>query len=172
MVTASDNYAAETLTREIGVARSRSGTTRAGTAAIVSVLADRGITTRGTALVDGSGLAATNRVTCDTLVGVVDLAAHAPFTALDQGLAVAGRTGTLARRFVGDPLQGVLRAKTGHIDGVAGLAGIVDDAEHLRFAFLVNGHFTTAQGEALQTTVARLVAAYPQLPQEPVVPAP
>jgi D-alanyl-D-alanine carboxypeptidase len=102
----------------------------------------------------------------------MDLASKPRYRALDRGLAVAGRTGTLARRFVGDPLQGVLRAKTGHIDGVAGFVGIVDDAEHLRFALLVNGQFTTAQGEALQATVARLVAAYPQAAGETVVPAP
>jgi len=172
MLTASDNYAAETLAREVGVARAHAGTTAAGTAAIVAVLRGLGIPTAGTVLLDGSGLAPGDRVTCDTLVGAVDLATRPRFAALDRGLAVAGETGTLAKRFVGDPLRGVLRAKTGHIDGVAGLSGVVDDAQHLRFAFLVNGHFTTSQGEALQATVARLVAAYPQLPAQPVVPAP
>jgi D-alanyl-D-alanine carboxypeptidase/D-alanyl-D-alanine-endopeptidase (penicillin-binding protein 4) len=159
MLTASDNYVAETLAREVGVAHARDGTSAGGAAAIVDVLHEHGIDTDGVALVDGSGLAPANRLTCDALVGVMDLASRPRYRALDRGLAVAGQTGTLARRFVGDPLQGVLRAKTGHIDGVAGFVGIVDDAEHLRFAFLVNGQFTTAQGEALQATVARLVAA-------------
>jgi D-alanyl-D-alanine carboxypeptidase/D-alanyl-D-alanine-endopeptidase (penicillin-binding protein 4) len=172
MLRASDNYIAETLAREVGVEHAHDGTSSGGAAAVVDVLHDRGIDTDGVALVDGSGLAPTNRLTCDALVGVMDLASQPRFRALDRGLAVAGQTGTLARRFVGDPLQGVLRAKTGHIDGVAGFVGIVDDAEHLRFAFLVNGQFTTAQGEALQATVARLVAAYPQAAGGTVVPAP
>ena len=171
MLTASDNYVAETLAREVGVAHAHDGTSAGGAAAVVDVLKERGIDTDGVALVDGSGLAPSNRITCDALVGVMDLASRPRYRALDRGLAVAGQTGTLARRFVGDPLQGVLRAKTGHIDGVAGFVGIVDDAEHLRFAFLVNGQFTTAQGESLQATVARLVAAYPQAGGT-VVPAP
>jgi D-alanyl-D-alanine carboxypeptidase/D-alanyl-D-alanine-endopeptidase (penicillin-binding protein 4) len=172
MLTASDNYAAETLAREVGVAVAHDGSTDAGTKAIATLLQRAGVPTTGLALHDGSGLAPTDRITCDTLVGVVDLMSQPRYAALDHGLAVAGRTGTLAARFLGDPLQGVLRAKTGHIDGVAGLAGVVDDAQHLRFAFLVNGQFGTAQGEALQATVARLVAAYPQVGTEPVVPAP
>jgi D-alanyl-D-alanine carboxypeptidase/D-alanyl-D-alanine-endopeptidase (penicillin-binding protein 4) len=85
------------------------------------------------------------------------------FADLDRGLPVAGQTGTLAERFVGDPLAGVLRAKTGEIDGVVGLSGILDDGQHLRFAFLANGAFSTAGGRALQTEMARIVASYPDL---------
>jgi D-alanyl-D-alanine carboxypeptidase/D-alanyl-D-alanine-endopeptidase (penicillin-binding protein 4) len=171
-LSASDNFAAELLAREVGVAVAHDGSTAAGTAAIVTTLRDRGVDTDGVTLLDGSGLAPGNRVTCDALVGVVDLARSARFTALDRGLAVAGESGTLALRFRGDPLQGVLRAKTGHINGVAGLAGVVDDAEHLRFAFIVNGQFTTAQGQELQATAARLVAAYPQVPAGTTLPGP
>jgi D-alanyl-D-alanine carboxypeptidase/D-alanyl-D-alanine-endopeptidase (penicillin-binding protein 4) len=172
VITASDNYAAEQLAREVGVARAREGTTAAGTAAITAVLADEGIDTAGVALLDGSGLAPDNRVTCEALVDVVGLVARPAFAALDRGLAVAGETGTLALRFDGDPLEGILRAKTGRITGVAGLAGLVDDAEHLRFSFIVNGEVSTAQGEALQATVARVVAAYPQRPDTSIVPPP
>jgi D-alanyl-D-alanine carboxypeptidase/D-alanyl-D-alanine-endopeptidase (penicillin-binding protein 4) len=171
-LSASDNFAAETLAREVGVAVRHEGTTAAGTAAIVSVLQGLGVDTTGVALLDGSGLAPANHVTCDALVGAVDLATRPRYASLDRGLAVAGESGTLALRFRGDPLQGVLRAKTGHIDGVAGLAGVVDDAEHLRFAFIVNGQFSTAQGQELQATAARLVAAYPQVPAGMTVPAP
>jgi D-alanyl-D-alanine carboxypeptidase/D-alanyl-D-alanine-endopeptidase (penicillin-binding protein 4) len=172
MLSASDNYAAELLLREVGAERANDGTTTAGAAAAVDVLREHGVETAGVALHDGSGLAPANRVTCEALVGTVDLATSERFAALDRGLAVAGETGTLAERFRGDPLQGILRAKTGRIDGVTGLAGVVDDAEHLRFAFVVNGQVTASQGEVLQGTIARLVAAYPQLPAAAAVPAP
>jgi len=171
-LTASDNYAAETLMREIGVEHAQASTTEAGAAAVVDVLQQEGVTMRGVTLLDGSGLAPGNRLTCDALLGVMDLASRPEFAALDRGLAVAGQTGTLARRFLGDALQGVLRAKTGHIDGVAGLVGVVDDTEHLRFAFLVNGQVSRSQAEALQATVARVVAAYPQPPDGAHVPPP
>src|SRR3546814_1337415 len=56
-------------------------------------------------------------------------------------LAVAGRDGTLARRFVGTPVAGRLRAKTGSLDGVAALGGYVDNRSGttLAFAYVVNG---------------------------------
>jgi D-alanyl-D-alanine carboxypeptidase/D-alanyl-D-alanine-endopeptidase (penicillin-binding protein 4) len=171
VLTASDNFAAELLAREVGAAEDGDGSTPAGTAAVVQVLQRAGVDTAGVELQDGSGLAAGNRVTCEALLDVLGLAKRPRFAALDRGLAVAGETGTLVQRFVGDPLQGVLRAKTGYISGVAGLAGIVDDAEHLRFAFLLNGAPSRADGEALQASVARVVAAYPQLDTS-VVPPP
>ncbi len=180
MLTASDNWVAEMLAREIGVARpapganvgAAAGSTAAGTAAIVSTLGGLGIPTAGVNLLDGSGLAPGDRVTCTALLGAIDRSTTARFAAINRGLAVAGESGTLATRFVGDPLQGVLRAKTGHIDGVAALAGVIDGNAHLRFAFIVNGQFSTAEGERLQAIAARLVATYPQLPAEAVVPAP
>ena len=58
------------------------------------------------------------------------------------------QTGTLAERFVGDPLAGKLRAKTGSIDGVVGLVGVIDGPDDLHFAFLANGDFSTATGDA------------------------
>ena len=66
------------------------------------------------------------------------------FEAIDRGLAVAGTSGTLTGRLAGESLQGVLRAKTAYIDDVTGLAGVVDDDEHLRFAFIANDSFSAA----------------------------
>ncbi|MET1000917.1 MAG: D-alanyl-D-alanine carboxypeptidase/D-alanyl-D-alanine-endopeptidase [Acidimicrobiia bacterium] len=173
MLTSSDNLTAELLTREIGLARGGVGTTDAGTEAIVATLAELGVPTGALDVRDGSGLAPTNRVTCDAILGALALGNRAEFAAIDRGLAVAGRTGTLVSRLRGDPLEGVLRAKTGQIEDVAGLAGIVDDAEHLRFAFVANDDFTTAGGQALQVELARLVAAYPDAPAaSELVPAP
>src|SRR5262249_5576843 len=148
------------------------GTTAAGAAAVVKVLTAQHVPMRNVSLLDGSGLAPANRVTCAALAGAVGLGMTARYHAIDVGVAGAGRSGTLAARFAGDPLQGVLRAKTGHIDGVAALAGVVDDAEHLRFAFVVNGQFGTVQGEDMQAEAARLVAAYPQRPPGDVLPRP
>jgi D-alanyl-D-alanine carboxypeptidase len=113
-------------------------------------------------------------VTCAALLAAVELGDRAGYHALRTGLAVAGRTGTLATRFVGDPLAGRLRAKTGHIDGVVGLAGVVSTTAGLmRFAFVANGTFSVSAGSALQDQIAHLVASYPVVPPAGrLVPAP
>lgn len=172
-VSASDNLASELLAREIGIAVAGSGTTDAGTAAIEQRLAGLGVPTAGVDLVDGSGLAPANRATCDSLVAALELGAQPRFAALDEGLSVAGVRGTLAERFAGHPLAGTLRAKTGHIDGVVALAGLVETARAPVFAFLASGGFSEAGGAAVQQRVAETVAAFPRAATaRDLVPAP
>ena len=74
---------------------------------------------------------------------------------------MAGQTGTLAPRLAGTPLDGKLRAKTGSLDGVSGLAGYVDGRRALSFALLANGNLSDAAGRLLQDRIAALLAAYP-----------
>jgi D-alanyl-D-alanine carboxypeptidase/D-alanyl-D-alanine-endopeptidase (penicillin-binding protein 4) len=174
MLTVSNNYSAEMLVRAVGLAAGGTGSTAVGLHSVTATLARLGVPTAGVKLVDGSGLSHANRVTCAALLAAVDLGDRVDERALRAGLPVAGRTGTLALRFVGDPLAGRLRAKTGHIDGVVGLAGLVaTSAGAVRFAFLANGNFSVADGDALQTRLAHLVGSYPVV-SEPraLVPAP
>lgn len=158
LLTDSNNETAELLTREIGVRRAHNGSTEAGVRAIPAVLARLGVATAGVDLRDGSGLAHENRITCRALLGVLTLATRPRLHALVDGLAVAGRTGTLASRFTGSPLVDRLRAKTGHITGVVGLAGFVAPGAH--FAFVANGNFSTDTGELLQDRIATAIATY------------
>jgi D-alanyl-D-alanine carboxypeptidase/D-alanyl-D-alanine-endopeptidase (penicillin-binding protein 4) len=174
MLTVSDNYTAEMLVRAVGLAVSGTGSSAAGLRDVVGGLARLGVPTAGVSLVDGSGLSPQDRVTCPALLAAVELGDRAQERALRVGLPIAGRTGTLAARFIGDPLAGRLRAKTGHIDGVVGLAGIVPTAAGtVSFAFLANGDFSVSGGDALQDQIAHLVAEYPGVPDAAhLVPAP
>jgi D-alanyl-D-alanine carboxypeptidase/D-alanyl-D-alanine-endopeptidase (penicillin-binding protein 4) len=142
-----------------------------------AVLARLGVPVDGVELRDGSGLAPTNRVTCAALLQVVALGTRPPLDALDRGMPVAGRTGTLVDRYSGTPLEGRLRAKTGHINGVVGLAGVIDAkttaSPQPRFAFVANGSFSTEGGSLLQDRIAKAVDAYPDAPNAAeLVPAP
>jgi D-alanyl-D-alanine carboxypeptidase/D-alanyl-D-alanine-endopeptidase (penicillin-binding protein 4) len=174
MLTVSDNYTAEMLVRAVGKAVAGTGSTAAGLPAVVTTLSHLGVPTAGVALVDGSGLSPQGRVTCAALLAAVELGDRTGYHALRTGLPLAGRTGTLAMRFAGDPLAGRLRAKTGHIDGVVGLAGVVPSTAGLvRFAFVANGNFSVSGGNALQDQIAHLVASYPVVPPPGrLVPAP
>ena len=177
MLRDSKNETAELLTRELGFERSGTGTTAAGTQAVRTALAHLGVPISGVDLHDGSGLAPSDRVTCEALLRVVELGARPAFRAIDRGLPIAGQTGTLTLRFTGTPLVGRLRAKTGHIDGAVGLAGVIDGATGAgaapRFAFVANGTFTTEAGEQLQDEISAAIGAYPDAPTpSELVPAP
>jgi D-alanyl-D-alanine carboxypeptidase/D-alanyl-D-alanine-endopeptidase (penicillin-binding protein 4) len=76
-------------------------------------------------LVDGSGLSRGNRVSAAFLVELIDRVLSAPYAQLFLGsLAQGGVDGTLEKRFKG-ALKGKVRAKTGTINGVSCLSGVV-----------------------------------------------
>ena len=173
ILTTSDNLGAELLAREIGMHQSRRGTTSAGTQAITAELGALGLPTTGLALIDGSGLDRANRATCSLLAATLDLGAQPRFASLWKGLAVAGQSGTLVNSLKGTPLDGVLHAKTGSLDGVTGLVGIVQHGRSLRFAFVANSGFTDKGGIDLRQAIALIVAGFPDAPPaDTLVPAP
>ena len=88
MLTNSDNNTAELMLKEIGLTASGAGTRQAGADAIASTLAGWGIDTTGLVVADGSGLSLDNRITCRTMLAVLQ---HAGF---DR----PGRPGTGDRR--------------------------------------------------------------------------
>ncbi|HEV7864995.1 MAG TPA: D-alanyl-D-alanine carboxypeptidase/D-alanyl-D-alanine-endopeptidase [Acidimicrobiia bacterium] len=161
MLRESDNTAAELLTRELGVARAHDGSTAAGTAAVVEALTAAKLPTAGLRLGDGSGLEATNQATCAVLAAALRLPDPSGAPRLGPLLAVAGRSGTLSLRLADTPLDGKLRAKTGSLTGVSGLAGLLDGRRPLSFAFLVNGNLSDSAGRLLQDRLVALLAGYP-----------
>ena len=173
MLSSSDNLTAELLTKELGAHSGRGGTTAAGVAAITAKLHELGVPIADGALVDGSGLDRGNRVTCNDLVATLALAERPELTTLYDGLPVAGQSGTLFDQFLGTPLVGKFRGKTGSLDGVSGLTGVVDLGRRLRFAFLDNGDFSDAQAAAIRDHIGEIVATFPDAPPvDALVPAP
>ncbi len=138
----SDNQAAEVLARHVGLAERQEGSFRAGTAAVLDVVNRLGVQVTGDRLYDGSGLSRRNVLRADTLAAVLRLAEspdHPELRHVFTGLPVAGFTGSLAYRFDNGPsaARGRVRAKTGTLTGVHGLAGVVDDRSGARMAFVV-----------------------------------
>ena len=170
----SDNLAAEMFTRELGVRAASQGTTAAGVKVITDKVRELGVPVEGLALVDGSGLDHANRVTCTTLLAVLGRGARPEFRALWDGLAVAGQSGTLADQFLGSPLDGKLRGKTGSLTGVSGLAAIIDTGRTVWFAFLASGNFDRDAGaKGIRRRAAEMIATFPDAPPaDQLVPAP
>ncbi|MGH9008843.1 MAG: D-alanyl-D-alanine carboxypeptidase/D-alanyl-D-alanine endopeptidase, partial [Acidimicrobiia bacterium] len=136
MLRESDNTAAELLVRELGVAKRHDGSTPAGTQAVTDALTEAKLPTAGLRLGDGSGLEVTNQCNCALLAAALRKPDRGGAPELSPLLAVAGRSGTLSLRLAGTPLEGKLRAKTGSLNGVSGLAGYLDGRRSLSFAFL------------------------------------
>lgn len=172
MIRESDNLVAELVLREIGLAARGEGSTAAGGTAVVNILDDLGIPVDGLTLVDGSGLDRGNRATCAATLAALELSMREPFRAVNEGLAVAGETGTLHRRFEGTDLEGVLRAKTGTLAGVVGLVGLLDETPEVRFSLIANGDFGVVEGAQIQDRLSFAVDAFPYEGADPVLLAP
>ena len=162
----SDNMGAEMLVKELGVRFGGGGSTAAGLAVIRDHLTAMGAPLAGVATVDGSGLDRSDRLTCQLLQKV--LTAAGDNGDLARALPVAGRNGTLYKRFVGTAAAGKVRAKTGSLLGVAALTGFASgvdtEAGSLRFSLLANELPSEAAGSVLQDHVVDVLAAYPEAP--------
>jgi D-alanyl-D-alanine carboxypeptidase/D-alanyl-D-alanine-endopeptidase (penicillin-binding protein 4) len=159
MLRASDNHTAEMLTLALGKRLEGDGSTAAGLRAVTQVDQGLGIPTAGTSLVDGSGLSHDNRTTCDALLAAIDKGTTNPrLNTMAQGLPVAGLSGTLVNRWAGTPLQGHLSAKTGSIDGVAAMAGVLDLGHPIHFALILNGPGNLTD---VEQRIVTALAAYP-----------
>lgn len=133
VLSVSDNAGAEVLLRQVALATGRQGSAVAGVRAVRETLSDLGIDLTEVTFYDGSGLARGDALSLDVLLDVLQLAAgpgHHDLRAAVSSLPVAGFSGTLAYRFARAPEGlGVVRAKTGTLSGVHGLAGLVSTRE-------------------------------------------
>jgi D-alanyl-D-alanine carboxypeptidase/D-alanyl-D-alanine-endopeptidase (penicillin-binding protein 4) len=141
MLLASDNVLAEALARQVATAEGQPASFAGAVAATRTVLARLGMPA-GDGLVDGSGLSTRDRVTPALLAALLRTAAGADprLHALVPGLPVSGYLGTLDGRYRTGPAAlaaGQVRAKTGTLDGVSSLAGLVRGADGRLLVFAV-----------------------------------
>jgi len=143
----SDNVMAESTGREVAAKLNRPQSFDGAVQAVLGQLGKAKIDTSGAHLLDSSGLSVDDRVTAETLDGVVNAAAgndQPDLRPLLDLLPIAGGSGTLSNRYLdtdaGRASLGYLRAKTGSLTGTNSLAGIVTDASGrvLTFAFISN----------------------------------
>lgn len=137
----SDNQAAEVLARHVGDAVLHDPSFAGGAKAVRQVLRELGVPTAGVRTYDGSGLSRQNRLTPQALLATLRIAAsdeHPDLREVITGLPVAGFTGSLEWRFGDAPTQakGMVRAKTGTLTGVHGLAGVVTDRTGAELGFV------------------------------------
>jgi D-alanyl-D-alanine carboxypeptidase/D-alanyl-D-alanine-endopeptidase (penicillin-binding protein 4) len=93
-------------------------------------------------LSDGSGLSSSNLVSPLAFTQLLRyIRRHPRYATFASGLPQSGLTGSLRNRFVGTPLAGRVKAKTGSISRVHSLSGYIElGGRTLTFSIVANHH--------------------------------
>lgn len=153
----SNNFASEMLLKGLGARYRGEGSTRAGASVVSQTLAGLGVRSR---IADGSGLSRSNRTTPREVVRLLErIYSDDAGPAFRSSLAVAGRTGTVARRMRGTRAAGRCEVKTGTLSDVSALAGYcrARDGRDIAFALLMN-RVNPQRARALQDRIAISIA--------------
>jgi D-alanyl-D-alanine carboxypeptidase/D-alanyl-D-alanine-endopeptidase (penicillin-binding protein 4) len=168
MLQQSDNVLAESMGRQVALAAGRPASFDGTSEAMIDKLNDLGLPGDEADLYDASGLSGHDGISPTLLTGLLALAAGGDQPALSSlfgGLPVAAWSGTLADRFLESSTdkvaQGVVRAKTGSLNGVNTMAGtlLTKDGRLLAFAVMADksGGAVSARG-AIDAVVTKLTA--------------
>ena len=170
MLRESNNVIAENVARQLAIAMGLPATFSGAADAVMTELRRLGVTTP-ISLVDGSGLSPQDGIAPETLVRVLEVASAGPsqLRGAITGLPVAGFSGTLSAGGsvfggIDGAARGVVRAKTGNLDTVATLTGLVYDHSGALLIFAIMapqvpnaGLLQTAAG-AIDSAAAGLAA--------------
>ncbi len=160
MLPPSDNFFAETLTKDLGARFGGAGSTAAGAQVVRSTIASvLGIHPH---VVDGSGLSREDLTAPEQIVSLLRYLSSSPLgPVVRDALAVAGHTGTLSDRMLHSAAAGRCRAKTGTLTGVSNLAGYCEAAngQLVAFAFFNDG-IAVETARMLQDNMAITIARY------------
>lgn len=157
----SHNLYAEAVFRTIGRTLGGTGSPATSALAVKRTLADVGVDTTGMVLLDGSGLSAGNRVSASMLVGLLEgMSAGPRWRTFWETLPEAGRPRELGRMYR-TAAAGNLRAKTGTIERVSALSGMVRaaDGERLAFSILLNQAPSVARAKAVENQIGARLAS-------------
>jgi serine-type D-Ala-D-Ala carboxypeptidase/endopeptidase (penicillin-binding protein 4) len=171
----SNNFLAEMLLKDVGGQFGDAGSTAGGIAAVRRFASQRGAQFKGE---NGSGLSRRNRASPASVVELLEAMVEvdenkSPEEQADQrrlrdawirSLAVAGRSGTLARRMRGTAARGSCFAKTGTLNRVSTLSGYCfrgprDGAHAVIFSLLMN-RVDVGRAHLVQDRMTALMARY------------
>ncbi|MEO6713934.1 MAG: D-alanyl-D-alanine carboxypeptidase/D-alanyl-D-alanine-endopeptidase [Mycobacteriales bacterium] len=165
MLLRSDNDLAEALSRSAARVRGLPASFAGGAQVATETLTRLGVPMAGVLVRDGSGLSRGNRVTTDLLAAALRLATagdHPELRPLLSGLPTAGFNGTLLGRYRDQATRaaaGRVRAKTGSLNNVTTLAGVVVTRSGQLLVFAASAdHVPTASTTAAARTLDRAVA--------------
>ena len=158
----SQNLYAELLLRRIG-RMNGSGSVEDGLKLERAFYIGVGVPAGGFDLYDGSGMSTYNRVSPRAMLALLRWGMMQPWGQVWlASFPVAGRDGTLKRRFIGTALEGRMMAKTGTLNATNALSGTLATAtgRTLTFAFFANDvPDGTSAVPAMEQTLLAIAAA-------------
>ncbi len=156
----SNNFLAEAMLKAVGDHFGGNGSTAAGVAAMRAWAAPRGAPFRAE---NGSGLTTVNRASPRAvgklLVSMLGEPADVS-AAFSDSLAVAGQSGTLARRMRGTAAAGRCRGKTGTLSGVSALSGYCSRGGRTTVFSILMNRASVSHAQLIQDRIAALVARF------------
>jgi len=174
----SDNLLAERIARLASVAAGNTLDDKGVALTFATMLTEMGISTSNLVVKDASGLSRENRVTARQISQLLMVIYHDPkFIPLIKGLPVGGVSGTLQHRFIetAPTAVGLVRAKTGTLNGTTNLAGYVESGDHQYiFVIIADRHSKSySVTKKVRATVDRILGkiATPLLPVLPNAPS-
>ncbi len=162
----SNNLFAELIFRAIGRADAGIGSPSASALAVHETLVTLGVDTEGLVQVDGSGLSGENRVSAASFVDLIRrMSEGSLWPDYWASLPRAGTRYELGRMYQTAAANN-LRAKTGTIDGVSALTGMVrtQDGERLAFSLMVNGLPSIGRAKQLENEIGVHLAEFHRAP--------
>lgn len=168
----SNNLFAELVFRAIGRVAEGVGSPDRSSLAVKKALHEIGVDTTGLVQLDGSGLDGGNRVTARAFVEIVQGMAEGRFWGhYWASLPRAGTRRELGRMYR-TAAAGNLRAKTGTIDGVSALSGMVRsaDGERLAFSLMINDSPSQSRAKRVEDRIGVQLASFRRAPDNvPVI---
>jgi D-alanyl-D-alanine carboxypeptidase/D-alanyl-D-alanine-endopeptidase (penicillin-binding protein 4) len=168
----SNNLFAELVFRAIGRVAEGVGSFEASARAVKRTLEGIGVDTTGLTQLDGSGLAGGNRVTAAAFVETIEAMSEGDlWPQYWASLPQAGTRRELGRMYR-TAAAGNLRAKTGTIEHVSALSGLVRsaDGERLAFSILVNDSRSQTRAKRVENLIGVRLASFRRAPGDvPVI---
>jgi len=168
----SHNLFAETIIKTIGKVATGEGSFEGGARAVYSfATGEARVEYEQIIAVDGSGLSKSNRTSAGALIGLLlHVAASDNWDVFVSTLPEAGRRSL--RRMYGTRAARNLRAKTGTIDGVSALTGIVTsrDGETFLFSILSNQLRSTSAAKRVEDRIGSRLAEFRRDPPATTIP--
>jgi D-alanyl-D-alanine carboxypeptidase/D-alanyl-D-alanine-endopeptidase (penicillin-binding protein 4) len=162
----SHNLFAETILKTVGKISQGEGSFEGGARAIRSFATGQlGLASDQIQATDGSGLSEGNRASAGAFVQLLSYVAKSPYW--EPFMSTLPEAGRSLRRMYRTPAARNLRAKTGTIDGVSALTGVVGtrDGETLLFSILSNDLASTGAAKRVENRLGVRLAEFRRGPE-------